>query len=155
MLMYNSTIICSVDCSRVIIRAPFVAGSRRVLFTALVRKPLCVSSSTSLCLCTIVPQSDSDSTITYQVQALDPRIPRPCCMLEHTHKLFGSSLCPQPNAVIILALTKHQTQFFPSLHSLGQSCRSRQAYRLPTGSLRHKNRAGTKAVPCHFYFSFP
>ncbi len=39
----------------------------------------------------------------------------------------------------------------PSLASW-QAC---QAYRLPTGSLRHKNKAGTKAVPCHFHFPFP
>ncbi len=72
-----------------------------------------ISSSTSLRLRTIVPQSDSDSTITYQVQALDPTIPRPRCMLERTYKLFGLSLCPQPNAVIILALTKRPTQILP------------------------------------------
>jgi hypothetical protein len=44
--------------------------------------------------------SDSDRTITYQIEV---RNPRPCCvsLLEWAHKLFGSSLCPQPNAVII------------------------------------------------------
>jgi hypothetical protein len=120
--MYNSAIICSVDCSRIIIRAPFVAGSHRVLATALVGKSLCVSFSMSLRLCRIVPQSDSDSTITYQVQALDPRIPRPRCMLERTHKLFGLSLCPQPKAVIILASTKcpmqNSSTFIKIMHSL-------------------------------------
>ncbi len=73
----------------------------------------CVSSSTSLQLRTIVPKSDSDSTITYQVQALDPTIPRPRCMLECTNKLFGLSLHPQSNAVIILALTMRPTQILP------------------------------------------
>jgi hypothetical protein len=29
--------------------------------------------------------------------------------LERAHKLFGSSLHPQPNSVIILASTKHPT----------------------------------------------
>ncbi len=49
--------------------------------------------------------SDSDSTITYQIQARDPR---PCCvsLLEQAHKLFGLSLHAQPNTVTILALIK-------------------------------------------------
>jgi hypothetical protein len=35
--------------------------------------------------------SDSDSTITYQVQALGPTIPRPCCvsLLECAHVDIG------------------------------------------------------------------
>jgi hypothetical protein len=33
--------------------------------------------------------------------------------LERTYKLFGLSLCPQPNAVIILASTKRPTQILP------------------------------------------
>ncbi len=41
------------------------------------------------------------------------RIPRPRCMLERTHKLFGLSLSPQPNAVIILASTKRPMQILP------------------------------------------
>jgi hypothetical protein len=53
-----------------------------------------------------------------------------------------------------------QTCFFVSLQTLivcpslalWQSC---QAYRLPTGCLRYKNRVGTKAIPCHFHFPFP
>ncbi len=51
-----------------------------------------------------------------------------------------------------------QTCFFVSLQtllvcpSLRFIWRSRQAYHLPTGSSRHKNRAGTKAVPRHFHF---
>ncbi len=59
--------------------------------------------------------SDSDSTITYQVQALGPTIPRPCCvsLLECAHKLFGLSVRPLPNAVIILASTKRPTQILP------------------------------------------
>jgi hypothetical protein len=44
--------------------------------------------------------SDSDRTITYQIQARDPR---PHCVspLERAHKLFGLRLHPQPNTVII------------------------------------------------------
>ncbi len=59
--------------------------------------------------------SDSDSTITYQVQMLGPMIPRPrwVSLLERAHKLFGSSLHPLPNAVIILALTKRPMQILP------------------------------------------
>jgi hypothetical protein len=141
--MYNSTIICSL-----IIPASLLEP---LLWPVAVECR--VSSSMSLRLRTIVPQADSDSTITYQVQALDPTIPRPCCVLERTHKLFGSSLCPQPNAVIIPALTKRPTQILP-LPPLPRAICSRQAYRLPPGSLRPKNRVGTKAVPRHFHLPF-
>ncbi len=56
--------------------------------------------------------SDSDSTITYQIQA---RNSRSHCVssLERAHKLVGLSLRPQPNAVIILALTKRLMQNLP------------------------------------------
>ncbi len=101
--MYNSTIICSLIIP--------VSLLEPLLWPVAVE--FHVSSSTSLRLRTIVSQSDSDSTITYQVQALDPTIPRPRCVLERTHKLFGSSLRPQPNAVIMLALTKRRTQILP------------------------------------------
>ncbi len=104
-LMFNSTIVCSV----------IVPASLLEPLLWRVAVECCVSSSTSLGICTIVPQSDSESTITYQVQVLDPTIPRPRCMLECTHKLFGSSLCPQPNAVIILASTKRPTQILQIL----------------------------------------
>ncbi len=50
-----------------------------------------------------------------------------------------------------------QTCFFVSLQTLLVCLslalwRSCEAYRLPTESLRHENRTGTKAVPCHFHF---
>jgi hypothetical protein len=65
--------------------------------------------------------SDSDSAITYQIQAHDPR-PRCVSLLERAHTFFGLSLFPQPNAVIFLALTKCPTQNLPN-HSLLWLCK--------------------------------
>jgi hypothetical protein len=48
--------------------------------------------------------SDSDRTIAYQIKACNPRS-HFVSLLERAYKLFGSSLHPQPNAVIILAST--------------------------------------------------
>ncbi len=62
--MNDSTIICSIDFSHIITRAPF--------FWQVVLER-CVSSSTSLRLCTVVLLFDTDSTIICQDQALTLR----------------------------------------------------------------------------------